>query len=102
MAAPIIIAGEARTRWAPAPRPTSDDYLSRWVGQAQARANNLGKGATYWWVIAAPGEAATQGAILVAESAFGDTKVIPVPPLWAGRYASRVPVVEATGLALAA
>ena len=82
--APIMVAGRARTRWAPAPRPVLDDWSFDWEARRELyvvkRAAGT-KGVTYWWVLAEPGETATQGCVLVAEGPLGAV-VMPVPPRW--------------------
>jgi hypothetical protein len=97
--APIVIAGVARSRWAPAPRPTVEDWAGgrfyRSINQAPPAARWAGKGATYWWVPAEPGEAATQGAVLAVESADGTATIIPVPVAWSNRWAANARRVEA-------
>lgn len=88
--APIVIDGQARARFAQAARPSRDDYGIFATNGIPYVVRRWGSGTTFWWVIAEPGEAATQGAILVAESATGETAPVPVPRTWVNRWAVEV------------
>ena len=97
--APIVIAGQARARFAQVARPSRDDYGIFATDGIPYAVRRWGSGTTFWWVVAEPGEAATQGCVLVAESATGETARVPVPRTWVNRFAVEVarrsPLAEA-------